>query len=203
MRPSFTLRIALIFILFLAAGSVYGYNIEYAEQYYKLYHQNMYQYPNDFRENIWYLERALKRPFVNPLNALADIDTRQEWKRYRYLFSLHLNLEMIKQYRRWAAEYDKRRAYFFNYPWKEQNLESLSIAESYYRKALYYWDQALTWWARLQEVPYVELKEVQHWEDEYARIRDGELDYGEIIRNDLRRLEKVRADFKDMDEGTY
>jgi uncharacterized protein (DUF2225 family) len=163
----------------------------------------MYQYPQDFRENVWYLERALERPFVNPLNALAEIENKTEWRRYRYLFSLHLNLEMVKQYRRWAAEYDKRTAYFYNYPWKSQNLKSLSIAEAYYHKALYYWDQALTWWARLRELPYVELKAVQHWEDEYARIRDGELDYGEIISEDLGRLERVRAEFRAMDEETY
>jgi hypothetical protein len=197
-----TLFIAGLLTVLLPAA-VFGYNILYAEQYYKLYHQNMYQYPEDFRENVWYLERALERPFVNPLNALADIDNKLEWRRYRYLFHLHLNLEMVKQYRRWAAEYDKRNAFFYNYPWKNQNIESLSIAEQYYRKALYYWDQALTWWARLREVPYVELKEVQYWEDEYARIRDGDLDYGEIIREDLQRLNKVRTEFERMDEDTY
>ena len=199
------LRIAMLLCvaLVLPPAAATAYNILYAEQYYKLYHQNMYQYPQDFRENVWYLERALKRPFVNPLNAMADIDNKLEWRRYRFLFSMHLNLEMVKQYRRWAAEYDKREAYFYNYPWKQANIKSLSIAEQYYRKALYYWDQALTWWAKVREVEYVELKRVQHWEDEYARIREGDLDYGEIIREDLNRLQKVRKDFEEMDEDTY
>lgn len=180
-----------------------AYNIYYAEQYYKLYHQNFYQYPEDFEENIWYLERALSRPFVNPLNAMARIDNKQEWQRYRYLFYLHVNLEMVKQYRLWAAEYDKRVAYFYNQPWKEQNLESLEIAQHYYETALYYWDRALLWWARLEETNYLHLEEVQYWEDERYRIGSGDLDYGDIIQDDLERLMKVRADFEAMDEDTY
>ncbi len=180
-----------------------AYNIYYAEQYYKLYHQNFYQYPEDFEENIWYLERALKRPFVNPLNAMATIDNKEEWRRYRALFHMHVNLEMVKQYRLWAAEYDKRVAYFYNQPWKDQNLESLEIAEHYYQTALYYWEQALLWWAELEKMPYIHLEEIQYWEDECTRISDGDLDYQEIIYKDLQRLNKVRGQFESMDENTY
>ncbi len=208
MRARRIFHIITIFIVFVTAGLAFtaeasAYNIYYAEQYYKLYHQNFYQYPEDFEENIWYLERALKRPFVNPLNAMATIDNKEEWQRYRALFHLHVNLEMVKQYRLWAAEYDKRVAYFYNEPWKEQNLESLEIAEHYYQTALYYWEQALIWWARLEKMPYIHLEEIQYWEDECTRITNGDLDYQEIIYKDLQRLDKVRAQFESMDENTY
>ena len=197
----------LVLLLFTLTATVpqkaAAYNIYYAEQYYKLYHQNFYQYPEDFEENIWYLERALKRPFVNPLNAMATIDNQMEWQRYRALFQMHVNLEMVKQYRLWAAEYDKRVAYFYNQPWKEQNLESLEIAEHYYQTALYYWEQALMWWAKLEKMSYIHLEEIQYWEDECTRIRSGELDYQDIIYDDLQRLSKVRAHFESMDETTY
>lgn len=189
--------------LLIPSSRVPAYNIYYAEQYYKLYHQNFYQYPEDFEENIWYLERALKNPFVNPLNAMAKIENKKEWERYRELFYLHVNLEMVKQYRLWAAEYDKRVAYFYNQPWKEQNLESLEIAEHYYKTAVYYWDQALLRWARLEQLDYLHLEEVHYWEDERARITSGDLDYGDIIGDDLTRLAKVRADFEAMDKNTY
>lgn len=202
-----SLSVALLLIL-PAAGLIFtaevaAYNIYYAEQYYKLYHQNFYQYPEDYEENIWYLERALKRPFVNPLNAMATIDNKEEWRRYRALFHLHVNLEMVKQYRLWAAEYDKRVAYFYNQPWKDQNLESLEIAEHYYQTALHYWEQAQIWWARLEKMPYIHLEEIQYWEDECARITSGDLDYQEIIYEDLQRLHKVREQFESMDENTY
>ena len=212
MRVSFTaavrsfylvLSVLILLMLFLPAGELFGYNILYAEQYYKLYHQNLYQYPEDYRENIWYLERALERPFVNPLNALAVIENKSEWRRYRYLFAMHLNLELVKQYRRWGAEYDKREAYFFNEPWKEANLESLDMAEKHYETALHYWNEALNWWARAQKSDYHHLEEVQYWEDERYRIKTGELDYAAIIHRDLKRLREVRSKFSQMDEKTY
>jgi len=195
--------ICIAFFLFLSTTAVYSYNVYYAEQYYKLYHQNFYQYPENFEENIWYLERALQRPFVNPLNALARIEDESIWQRYQALFYLHINLEMVKQYRLWAAEYDKRIAYFYNQPWKEQNLESLKIAEHYYDTALYYWDQALNWWAQLKKLPYQHIAEIQYWEDEQSRIESGDLDYGEIIEKDILRLSRVRSEFESMDENTY
>jgi hypothetical protein len=175
----------------------------YAEQYYQLYHRNFYQYPEDFRENIWYLERALARPFVNPLNAMAEIQDKSEWERYRYLFAMHVNLELVKQYRLWGSKYDKRNAFFFNEPWKEQNLESLETAESHYETALYYWNRALIWWARAQKTEYHHLEEIQYWEDERERIESGELDYAAIISRDLQRLRGVRQAFEHMDESTY
>ena len=199
--PVYTPFLLLIFLLF--TPTLGAYNIYYAEQYYKLYHQNFYQYPEDFKENIWYLERALKNPFVNPLHAMARIENKQEWERYRTLFYLHVNLELVKQYRLWAAEYDKRVAYFYNQPWKEQNIESLEIAEHYYETALYYWDRALLWWAKAEQLSYLHLEEIHYWEDERARIGSGDLDYGEIITSDLERLAGVRADFEAMDESTY
>ncbi len=198
---------ALIFLVlnsvFIMPARLSAYNITYAEQYYKLYHQNLYQYPEDFEENIWYLERALGRPFVNPLNALAVVKNTDEWKRYRFLFTMHLNLELVEQYRLWASKYDKRIAYFYNEPWKEQNLESLEIAEFYYTRALYYWNEALLWWARVEQIEYHHLEEIQYWEDERKRIETGELDYASIIQRDLKRLREVREKFSLMDENTY
>jgi len=198
-------QILLILLLFLslALEPVSSYKILYAEQYYKLYHQNLYQYPEDFNGNIWYLERALSRPFVNPLNALTIIEDQNVWERYRYLFYLHVNLKLVEQYRHLGSKYDKRVAYFFNEPWKEANLKSLDIAESYYIAAEYYWTEALLWIDKLKSVEYFFLSDIQNWEDERFRIVTGDLDYKEIIGMDLERLEGVRADYLAMDEKTY
>lgn len=180
-----------------------GYDILYAEQFYKLYHQNLYSYPQDFNENIWYLERALKADFANPQNALARIKTPEEWERYRYLFYMHVNLELTKQYRNLGAEYDKRVAYFYNYPWKQANLKSLRYAQSYYEAALYYWDEALDWSGKAWELQYIELEKTQHWADLNYRIEHYDLDYEDILLRDLERLEMVREDFLSMDTDTY
>ncbi len=197
-------RLLIPLILFITVvNSAYSYKLLYAEEYYKLYHQNLYQYPEDFTGNIWFLEQALSRPFVNPLNALTRINNREEWERYRYLFYMHVNLKLVDLYRRLAASYDKRVAYFYNAPWKEDNLKSLDIAENYYKLAFYYWKEAGSWENKLEKTKYFFLESIQNWEDERVRIASGELDYGDILNHDLEHLRKVRADFKAMDENTY
>jgi hypothetical protein len=153
-------------------------------------------------ENIVWLEKALEADFCNPLYALARIESKDEWRHYRYLFKMHVNLKLVELYRTLGSRYDKRVAYFFNAPWKEANLGSLETAEKMYETALYYWDEAKRWLSKLRRSPH-HLEEIQNWEDERHRIQIGELDYEEFIYKDLKRLENVRARFEVMDENTY
>lgn len=195
-------------ILFIIIGSfvppnLFAYKLLYAEQFYKLYHTHYIQYPEDSAENIYYLETALKRPFVNPLNALGVIKNEAEWERYRLLFTMHVNLKLIEQYRLLAVKFDKHDAYFYNYPWKQENLRSLEMAELYYKDALYYWDKVIEQTELLADVNYIYIEGLEYWEDELYRINSGELDYDEFISNDLKRLEEVRAAFEAMTPETY
>ncbi len=191
-------------IFFIAASQAAGYKILYAEQYYKMYRRNLYMYPEDLKENIVILEHALSSDFVNPLNALSrQITNDTEWERYRYLFAMHVNLEIVKQYRLLGAGYDKRRAYFFNAPFKEITLKSLRYAESYYETALYYWERALEWSQKAWELRFIDLTDIASWQDDNWRIEHGELDYYEYIQDDLERVRQVRAELEAMDEDTY
>jgi hypothetical protein len=193
--------LATLFFLFSVSG-VWGYKILYAEQFYRLFHYNFYRYPEDFNENIFYLEKALEADFCNPLNALAEIENKQEWERYRNLFKMHVNLKLVELYLGLGNKFDKKKAYFYNEPWKEQTLKSLQVAENNYRKAFYYWDQALEW-AEKVPISYLSLEEIQYWEDENYRIHTGELRYRDIIQSHLDRLQEVREHFREMDENTY
>ncbi|MBN1698536.1 MAG: hypothetical protein JW881_13560 [Spirochaetales bacterium] len=181
----------------------YSYRILYAEQYYRLYHIHFYQYPDDCLENINYLEHALAADFCNPLYALARIENKQEWERYRCLFKMHVNLKLTQLYLTLASGYDKRIAYFYNAPWKEQNLKSLAIAEKLYRTAITYWNEARQWSSRLTRIFRYNLEEIQNWEDEHYRIQTKELDYDDIIQSHLKRLAAVRSRFEHMDDSTY
>jgi len=154
-------------------------------------------------ENIFYLERALKSDFANPLYALAKISDKEQWERYRYLFKMHLNLKLIEQYLTLGSKYDKMNAYFYNYPWKYANLDSLKKAERAYLVALDYWNEVLQWADKAWEMRYINLQEIQNWEDENYRIETGLLDYNDIIGQHLARLEQVREDFKNMNKTTY
>jgi hypothetical protein len=115
---------------------------------------------------------------------------------------MHVNLKLVGLYLTLGSKYDKMVAYFYNAPWKEQNLESLELAEQTYRVALLYWQEARSWAAKLPWL-YFNLEEIQNWEDERTRIWNGDLDYGDIIGGHLVRLQRVRQQFLKMDENTY
>lgn len=181
---------------------VFAYRLWYAEQLYELYHRQLYQDSDAAMENIVWLEEALKAPFSNPLYALAKIKNDTEWKHYRYLFKMHVNLLLVKQYLIFAYRYNKQVAYFYNAPWKEQNLESLETAEQLFEIALFYWEEAVVWSNKLYGSPH-HLTEIQLWEDESYRIQTGDLDYRDIIQGHIGSLEQVRKIFQDMDQDTY
>jgi len=113
---------------------------------------------------------------------------------------MHLNLKMIEQYLFLGNKWNKRQAYFYNAPWKEQNLESLETAENCYRTALHYWTAAKEWAgkARARRFYFINLPRVQFWEDEALRIENGGLDYEKIINRELALLQKVRERFQAM-----
>lgn len=186
-----------------AAPRASAYTVYYKEQFYKLYHEHYIQYPDDAIENIYYLEQAKKADFCNPLYALAKVDDKTQWERYRYLLDMHLDLKLIEQHLALGSKFDKRVAYFYNAPWKEQNLESLKTAESAYEAALAYWPEAKELARKAMAMRWTDLEEASFWIDEAYRIDSGELDYAQIIQNQLNRLRKVRAEFEKMDGSTY
>ncbi|GHT63090.1 hypothetical protein FACS1894110_00110 [Spirochaetia bacterium] len=199
-----TIGIILLITLF-PVTQLSAYFVEYKEQYYKLYHLHYIQYPDDTMENIYWLEKAAKADFANPLYALALIENEKEWEKYRYLFMMHVNLKLIEQYLYLGNKWNKRNAYFYNAPWKEQNLKSLETAETCYRTALYYWQEAGEWAAKAQEnrFRFINLEKVQFWEDEAGRMETGALNYEKTITRELALLQQVREKFEAMDENTY
>ena len=197
------LRVFVVTFLTVISSCLLSWPILYAEQFYELYHRHFYQYPDDTIENIYYLEAALKADFANPLYAVAKIENKIQWERYRYLFKMHVNLKLIQLHLTLGSKYDKMKAYFYNAPWKYQNIDSLNTAEQVYRKALLYWDEVLEWSKKAWEIRYIHLKEIYQWEDENYRIEQKELDYEEIIGSQIERLQEVRNEFQNMDENTY
>lgn len=195
----------LVILIFFASKSVFAYRIFYAEQWYELYHSHLAYTVEDEFENIYYLEEALKSPFSNPLYAMTKIEDKTQWEAYRYLFKMHVNLTIIRTYIRMADRYDKKKAYFYNQPWKEENLRSLEFAEKYYNLALKYWDEVLVWTEKLNDAKfnYLVLESIMNWQDEKASINNKSLDFKVLINSHLTRLNQVRADFEAMDENTY
>ncbi len=200
-----SLPVVLLSALFFSAVPLQAAKVQYAEQFYELYHQHFYRYPEDSAENIWYLSMALRSPFANPLNALAEIEDETDWEKYRNLFVMHMYLRITDEYLAMAAKYDKFNAYFYNYPWKSAILDSMRNAEQYYELALESWSLAQSYAevAREPRFRWINLDKVQYWEDEAFRIEQGDLDYRDIIEAHLSRLHRVRDEFEAMDYDTY
>ncbi|MCL2190457.1 MAG: hypothetical protein FWB79_00525 [Treponema sp.] len=200
MRKRHFATAVLCLALFSAAVPADAYTVTFKEQFYRLFHMHLTRDPDNFIENIFWLERALAADFANPLHALALIETEIQWELYRYLFMMHLNVKMVEQYLFLGNMWNKRRAFFFNAPWRDQNLESLEIAEKTFRAAMYYWEAAQRWaaLARDRRFRFVELPRVQFWVDSAYRIETGDLNYGRTIRRELANIQRVREQFRAM-----
>ncbi|MDR1507555.1 MAG: hypothetical protein LBI67_10690 [Treponema sp.] len=176
--------------------------VMYKEQFYKLFHVHYNQYPDDTMENIYWLEKALKAPFTNALYALSPVETLEQYEKYKYLFMMHINLKLTEQYLFLANKWNKRNAYFYNAPWKEENLKSLDIAETCFNTAAVYWKDAEDWAlkAREKRFRFMKLDRVEFWEDEAFRIvEEKTLDYGATIGRELAGLQSVREAFLAME----
>ena len=205
MKRSFSPVLVILLLILLPRTPLNAYYVTYKEQYYKLYHLHYIQYPDDTMENIYWLEKALKADFCNPLYALALIENETQWEKYRSLFMMHINIKLAEQHLLLGNKWNKRNAYFYNAPWKEQNLDSLQTAETCFKTALYYWNEALNWAEKLSDKKFrfIYLEKIQFWEDEVSRIEDKTLDYGKTITRELTLLQNVREKFQNMDENTY
>ncbi len=182
-----------------------AYVCKYKEDYFKLYHVHHQQLPDDVMENIYWLERAVKADFANPLYAYAKIENRQQWEKYRYLFQMHLNLKLIEQHLRLGRIYDKKVAYFYDAPWKDEYLRNLEKAKSCYEICYAYWQEASLWAEKANEgkFKFLFITGLQNWEDERERIFTGSLDYKKILDRELARLNGVIEDLKAMESKGY
>ena len=184
---------------------MHAYMVKYKEDFYRLYHVHYQQFPDDCMENIYWLEKAAQADFCNPLYANAKIENKKQWEKYRYLFQMHINLKLIEQHLRLGRIYDKKVAYFYDAPWQEEYLRNLEKALSCYNAGFYYWQEALLWAekAGVKEFYFLTLTDVQFWEDELERIKNGELNYGAMLEREVKRVESVRDSFLAMDSKSY
>jgi len=194
--PAALLAAAMLFAAIPADGAP----IVFTEQFYGLFRMRLQREPGNHLENIHWLERALAADFANPLHALATIDDETQWEKYRLLFRMHLNVKIAEQYLFLSSQWSRRQAFFFNAPWREQNLESFEIAEGFIAAASFHWEEAVRWAAQARDARFrfVDLPRVQFWTDSAHRIGTGDLDYGRTIRRELANIERMREMFRAM-----
>lgn len=195
----------LAILLFAAAEKTDAYMVKYKEDFFKLYHIHYQQQPDDCIENIYWLEKAVQADFCNPLYAYAKIETEEQWEKYRFLFQMHLNIKLIEQHLRLGRIYNKKAAYFYDAPWKDEYLRNLEKAKSCYEAGYAYWQESSLWAekANAGKFKFLFITGLQGWEDERERIVTGTLDYQKILDRELARLNKVIADLKSMENKRY
>lgn len=196
---------AIFFFSVINIFPLHAYMVKYKEDYYKLFHVHYQQYPDDVMENIYWLEQAVKADFCNPLYAPCKINSQDEWEKYRYLFMMHVNLKLIEQHLRLGRTYDKKNVNFYDAPWKDLYIENLEKTLSCYQAGLYYWQEAKLWAekAGTKKFRFMNLQDIQYWEDERERINTGSLDYEKILNREIERVQKNIESFKNMDESIY
>ncbi len=198
----FTLAFLIVTLIPLKSDA---YAVKYKEDYYKLYHIHYAQAPDDCIENIYWLEQSIKADFANPLYAMAKIENKSQWEKYRFLFQMHVNLKLIEQHLRLGRIYDKKVAYFYDAPWKDEYLRNLQKAKTCYEACYYYWKEAKLWAekASISQFNFLFITDLQNWEDERERIVTAELDYEKTLDRELKRLNKVIDDLVAMKDKSY
>jgi hypothetical protein len=157
----------------------------YAEEFY-LYVMNLYQTNPSLERNIRFMQWALEAPFANQVQSLARIETVHDFRRYKALFRMHVNLLIIDSYLQLARRFDKEHVYFFNYWFAEELQESFTVARYYYEICFNYWEEARKYAGQASGVP--ARIDIEAWEDELYAIETGELDYASIISGHLEKL---------------
>ena len=194
------LLVLFIAISFFKSSAADAYMVKYKEDYYKLYHITYKQNPNACIENIYWLEKAVRADFCNPLYAKAKITNENEYEKYRYLFMMHLNLKLIEQHIRLGRNYDKKAFYFYDCPWKDEYLSNLKKTKAAYEAGYYYWQEACLWAekANIGKFKFLIIQELQNWEDERERIYTGELNYRTTLDRELKRVNSIIAEIEEI-----
>ncbi|MBN2403030.1 MAG: hypothetical protein JXN64_11605 [Spirochaetes bacterium] len=162
----------------------------YLEDFYQLYGMKQHYNENSLRKNIDRLKTALNCKFRHPSEALVKVESDEEYLKYRRLMFMHINILIMRNYLRIASRYDKQKIYFYNSPFAKEINESFDIAESLYREAIPYWGKAEKYAMDASEIKIT--TGLGFIESERYSIVKGDLSYGKIINDHLKRLTSKR-----------
>jgi hypothetical protein len=162
----------------------------YLEDFYQLYSMKQHYNENSLRKNIDRLKTALNCKFRHPSEALVKVESDEEYLKYRRLMFMHLNILIMRNHMSIASRYDKQKIVFYNSPFAKEINESFDIAEGLYKEAIPYWESAKKYAMDASNIKIT--TELGFIESERFSIINGDLDYGKIINDHLKRLSQKR-----------
>ncbi len=166
----------------------------YLEDYYLLFGMKLYYDESSLRKNIEMLKTSLNVRFRHPSQALVEVDTEQEYLKYRKLMFMHINIMIMRNYLKIGSKYDKIKVRFHDAPFAKEITESLDIAISLYRQAIPYWEEAKKHAEDASEIKIT--TRMSNIESERYRIIRGELDFNKIINNHIASSEKKKRELQ-------
>jgi len=159
----------------------------YVEDYYQLYGMKQYYNENSLRKNIERLKTALQCKFRHPSEALVKVESEKEYKKYRKLMFMRINLLIMRNHMTIASRYDKQKIYFYNLEFSKDIRDSLDTADRYYREALPYWNEARRYAHEASRIKIT--TELSSMESERSSIIKNDLNYEKIITSHLKKVD--------------
>ena len=166
----------------------------YLEDYYLLFGMKLYYDESSLRKNIEMLKTSLNSKFRHPSQALVEVDTEQEYLKYRKLMFMHINIMIMRNYLKIGSKYDKIRVKFHDAPFAAEIIDSLDIAIRMYKEALPYWEEARKHAESASEIKIT--TRMSNIETERYRIVRGELDFNKIINNHIASSERKKRELQ-------
>lgn len=166
----------------------------YLEDYYLLFGMKLYYDESSLRKNIDMLKTSLNVKFRHPSQALVEVDTEQEYLKYRKLMFMHINIMIMRNYLKIGSKYDKIKVRFHDAPFAKEIIESLDISIGLYRQAIPYWEEAKMLAEEASEIKIT--TRMSNIESERYRIVRGELDFNKIISNHIASSEKKKRELQ-------
>lgn len=166
----------------------------YLEDYYLLFGMKLYYDESSLRKNIEMLKTSLNSRFRHPSQALVEVDTEQEYLKYRKLMFMHINIMIMRNYLKIGSKYDKIKVKFHDEPFAKEIIESLDISIKMYRDALPYWEEAKKHAREASEIKIT--TRMSNIETERYRIVRGELDFNRIINSHIASSERKKRELQ-------
>lgn len=172
----------------------------YLEDYYLLFGMKLYYNENSLRKNIEMLKIALNCRFRHPSQALVQVDTEEEYLKYRKLMFMQINIMIMRNYLKIGARYDKKSIKFHDATFAKDIYDSLEIAKKLYEEAIPYWEEA-----KRQAGDSARIKittRMSNIESERYRINRGDLDFRKIIDYHITAVNKKQEKLKEFITAT-